>query len=178
MTIVAHKQNAKIGSSRFQQVTKEAPTVNQGPRSHHGIHEFRWIETKAGGTAICTCGRWELYGTRPGALTKESAKRNHALHLGMVADRAVGHEGALQNETHSRPSSYHQKASSVPKRGVSEMRQFSGRHRLLSIDEAARSTGDTPGQGPATLGASGGPVGGQFRPISGQIGTRGGNREA
>ena len=98
MTIVAHKRNAKTGSSRLQQVTKEAPTVNHGPRSHHGIHEFRWIETKSGNTAICTCGRWELYGTRPGALTKESAKRNHALHLGMVTDRAVGHEGALQDE--------------------------------------------------------------------------------
>jgi len=98
VTIVAHKRNAKTGSSRFQQVTQDSPTVNQGPRSRHGVHEFRWIETKAGGTAICTCGRWELYGTRPGALTKESAKRNHALHLGMVADRAVGHDGALQDE--------------------------------------------------------------------------------
>ena len=98
MKIVAHKRSAKTGSSRFPQVTKDSPTVNQGPRSHHGIHEFRWIQTKSGGTAICTCGRWQLYQWGGGTLTRESAKRNHALHLCMVTDRAVGHEGALQDE--------------------------------------------------------------------------------
>ena len=95
MKIVAHKRSAKIGSSKIQQVTKDSPTVNRGPGIHHGSHEFRWIETKSGGTALCTCRRWELYGTRPSALTKESAQRSHALHLNMVTDRAVGHDGDI-----------------------------------------------------------------------------------
>ena len=95
MKIVAHKRRAKIGSSKIQQVTEDAPTVNRGPATHHGSHEFRWIETKSGGTAICSCRRWELSHRRPGALTREAAKRSHALHLCMVADRAVGHDGDL-----------------------------------------------------------------------------------
>ena len=98
MKIDAHKRNAKTGSSRFQQVTKDSPTVNQGPRSRHGVHEFRWIETKSGNTGICSCGRWQLYQWGGGTLTRESAKRNHALHRSMVADRAIGHDGALQND--------------------------------------------------------------------------------
>ena len=105
MTIVVHKRSAKTESSGFQQVTENVPTVHRGPETHHGFHEFRWIQTNSGGTAICTCGRWQLYQWGGGTLTRESAKRNHALHRSMVADRAVGHDGnrdglGLNSEDH------------------------------------------------------------------------------
>jgi len=124
MKIDAHKRNAKTGSSRFQQVTKEAPTVNQGPRSRHGIHEFRWIETKSGGTGICSCGRWQLYQWGGGTLTRESAKRNHALHLCMVADRAVGHDGPLQDEA-TRPS------NQIPLEGQNDTKKEGSRNAAV-----------------------------------------------
>jgi len=115
--IVAHKRSAKIGSSKIQQVTEDAPTVNRGPATHHGSHEFRWVETNSGGTALCTCRRWELYGTRPNALTKESAQRSHALHRSMVADRAVGRDGGV---CHSSPPTDHLAGQLSTNKGGSE----------------------------------------------------------
>jgi hypothetical protein len=90
MIIEAHIQNAKIESSANQHVTRQAPTVNRGSGTRHGPHEFRWLATKTGGTASCTCGRWGVYGTRPSALTKASAKRSHTYHRANLPIRAKG----------------------------------------------------------------------------------------
>ena len=70
MKIAVLKRNAKTECSVNQQLTRRSPTVNRGAETHHGLHEFRWIETNSGGTAICSCGCWMLYGTRPGIDTQ------------------------------------------------------------------------------------------------------------
>ena len=102
MKIVVDTQHAKTECSVNQEVTRQSPTVNQGPATHHVAHEFRWVETKSGGTALCTCGGWELYGRRPNALTKESGQRNHALHRANLSDRAVGHDGDIDSLNRNR----------------------------------------------------------------------------
>ena len=89
MSIAINKQSAKSESSVNQEVTRRSPTVNRGSATHHTAHEFRWIETTSGGTAICTCGGWELRHRRPGALTKEAAKRDHAYHRANLPNNAA-----------------------------------------------------------------------------------------
>ena len=44
MKIVVDTQHAKTEGSVNQEVTRQSPTVNQRPATHHGAHEFRWVE--------------------------------------------------------------------------------------------------------------------------------------
>lgn len=92
MKIAETRSTAKIDELKNQEVTRQLPTVNTRSGTHHAAHEFRWIETKAGGSAFCSCGRWQLYSIRPGGLTRELAKKNHALHRSNVAEGTVGHD--------------------------------------------------------------------------------------
>jgi len=83
---ILNKANIENEDRAIQSIRATSLTALRGAVSHHAAHEFRWVETNSGGTGTCSCGEWELYGTRPGALTEESAKRNHRLHL---ANRGV-----------------------------------------------------------------------------------------
>jgi hypothetical protein len=107
VTIAVDKQNGRIETSVNQEVTRRSPAVNRGSATHHALHEFRWIETSSGGTAICSCGGWELRHRRPGALTQEAAKRDHAYHRANLPDRAGGHDGNDQEQVSGRPSRNH-----------------------------------------------------------------------
>ena len=93
-----YEPNIENKDRAIQPIKATSPAAHPGAVSHVEAHEFRWIETRSGGIALCSCGRWELRHKRPRGLTQEAAKRDYALHLGMVADRAVGHDGALQDE--------------------------------------------------------------------------------
>lgn len=70
-------EDAKSDTKEYQQLTKTTPPVKRGSRSgsHHAAHEFRWMATKDGGTAWCTCGPWRLWGA-----SLESARRSHEYH--------------------------------------------------------------------------------------------------
>ena len=96
--IEAHGSNLKMGTQGLQAFAGQPPTANREVGTHHSIHEFRWTETKQGGTATCTCGRWQLYGLRSKSLTKDTAKRSYILHRANLP-QAVGHEGPPQRES-------------------------------------------------------------------------------
>jgi len=66
---------------------KNHPLKNQA-LTRSPEHAFRWSQTRA----WCTCGRWTRW-----KCSRSSGLRNHRLHMMGVADRAVGHDGALQD---------------------------------------------------------------------------------
>jgi len=71
------RAKVKTDSHEYQAIIKAAPPVKRGSRtrSHHAAHEFRWTETKDGGTGWCTCAYWTLWGD-----SLESAKQSHGYH--------------------------------------------------------------------------------------------------